>query len=182
MHPLDPVDVILRENRPEDYRALCSLLGAVFEEYRSRLDCEAFLAYLGDLAEGESAAADQILVAERAGLVVGTATYRCTRSDLPVARPNGWGTVRALAVAPAWRRRGIGRLLVEACITRARADRAQALCMNVPEALTPAFSFCQRLGFEPAGREHDRGCNPPAPYERTTVARAFCRRLVDAEE
>jgi GNAT superfamily N-acetyltransferase len=177
------VETILRPNRPEDYRALCSLLGAVFEEYRNELDCDTFLAYLGDMVDAESPAPGEILVAERAGVVVGTATYRRTRNAPSAPASRRWGTVRALAVRPEWRRRGIGRLLLETCVARARADGAHALYMHLPEAMVPAFSFSARLGFRPAPElDFTPPRSPLAPPDRPGVARAFCRRLIDVRE
>jgi putative acetyltransferase len=181
LQPISPVDVILRDNQPEDYRALCALLGAVFEEHRTHLDSEAFLAFLGGLVDGPSPGPGQILVAERAGLVVGTATYRRAGGDPPGPGPRRCSTVRALAVRPDWRRRGIGRLLLEACIARARADHALALCIDVPEAMAAGISFCRSLGFEEVPElVFDGTRDPAAMHDRAGVARAFCRRLIDA--
>jgi GNAT superfamily N-acetyltransferase len=181
VEPISPLDVILRENQPQDYRALCALLGAVFEEHRAHLDSDGFLAYLGGLVDGPSPAPGQILVAERAGLVVGTATYRRAGGDHRGPGPRGYSTVRALAVRPDWRRRGIGRLLLEACITRARADHAVAVCIDVPEAMAAGISFCRSLGFqEVPALFFDGTKDQAAGPDRAAVARAFCRRLIDA--
>src|SRR3954466_1338248 len=115
----DRVEILVRDNRPEDYAALCTLLGALFEEYRSQIDSRVFLAYLGDLVDGEMQRPARVLVAESGGEGGGTVTYR-PREGGQATPPAGLATLRALAVDGRWRRRGVGRLLIQRCIELAR--------------------------------------------------------------
>jgi ribosomal-protein-alanine N-acetyltransferase len=57
-----------------------------------------------------------------------------------------------LAVAKAWRRRGIGRALVEFCIARMRDEGAKRVFLEVRESNTGARAFYEALGFSQAGR------------------------------
>ena len=174
MPPCD-APILVRDNRPEDYAALCGLLGGVFEEFRGRVDSRVFLAYLGDVVDGAQPA--RILVAESGGQVVGTVTYRPAVSPHP-----GWASLRAFAVDSGWRRLGVGRLLLHQCIALAWADGIRVLCLHAPEAMDAALSFCWSLGFRstPALDYRVKGDCPEAPA-CGLVARAFCLPLVRGE-
>jgi predicted N-acetyltransferase YhbS len=178
----DRVEILVRDNRPEDYAALCTLLGALFEEYRSQIDSRVFLAYLGDLVDGEMQRPARVLVAESGGEVVGTVTYRPGEGDQATATA-GLATLRALAVGGDWRRRGVGRLLIQRCIDLARADGSRTLCLHAPEAMVAALSFCRSVGFQATPAldfRVKRDC--PEREDCGLVARAFCLPLVEERE
>lgn len=79
------------------------------------------------------------LVAAEAGDVVGYAA----------ALPGREATLSELVVAPAFRRRGHGRALVEATAERTGADR---LLVTTPAGDDAAVGFYRALGFEPDER------------------------------
>jgi len=58
------------------------------------------------------------------------------------------GEVRSLAVAPEYRKNGVGAKIVTALIDQARARRVSTVF-----ALTRAVTFFERLGFEVAAKE-----------------------------
>jgi ribosomal protein S18 acetylase RimI-like enzyme len=53
-----------------------------------------------------------------------------------------------VAVLPAYRRRGIARQLVQACLDYARERGAQAISLDVIDANLPAYELYKALGFE----------------------------------
>ena len=57
-----------------------------------------------------------------------------------------------LAVTPAWRRRGIGRRLMETALESAVLSGAQRVFLEVRESNAGARSFYSRLGFVESGR------------------------------
>lgn len=76
-------------------------------------------------------------------------------------RPVGFVMVRAaadeaeiltVAVAPAWRGRGIGRLMMDETIRRLYFMRVASLFLEVDEGNDPALSLYRRLGFREVGR------------------------------
>ena len=90
---------------------------------------------------------DTGFVAEAAGTPVGTAWYRFyARSAC------GYGFVDesvpelTIGVEAAWRRRGIGRALLEALLDGARAASVGSVSLSVEEA-NPALRLYERCGF-----------------------------------
>lgn len=76
-------------------------------------------------------------------------------------RPVGFVMVRAaadeaeiltVAVAPAWRGRGVGRLMMDETIRRLYFMRVASLFLEVDEGNGPALSLYRHLGFREVGR------------------------------
>jgi ribosomal protein S18 acetylase RimI-like enzyme len=93
-----------------------------------------------------------VLVAEVGGRIAGTITY------VPGPGPDAEGDdpdaaeIRMLAVDASVRGQGIGRLLVEACVARARADGRRRIALHTRAVMEHARRIYDRLGFrrEPA--------------------------------
>src|SRR5690606_32166427 len=65
------------------------------------------------------------------------------------------GEILTIAVAPAHRRLGIGRQLMDAVLRELYSARAEVLFLEVEEANTAALALYRRLGFHPvASRPH----------------------------
>lgn len=98
-----------------------------------------------------------LFIAVADDLAVGVGGFTPDIDDAP-----GLGRVRRLFVARAWRRRGVGRALVERAAEAAAATGATRLVLR---ARPEAFSFFEALGFRPdAGqaRTHSRVLSPEA--------------------
>jgi len=61
----------------------------------------------------------------------------------------GW--IPCLAVAPAWRRRGIASQLLKTAAAQAKSDGLHSVTMDVQTKNYPATRFCQTRGFRLAG-------------------------------
>jgi ribosomal-protein-alanine N-acetyltransferase len=74
------------------------------------------------------------------------------------------GEILTLGVAPAWRRRGIARLLIKDLIARAGAGGAQRLLLEVAADNTAALALYTSFGFERQGirRHYYRRAQGPA--------------------
>lgn len=86
--------------------------------------------------------------------------------------------ILTLAVAPAERRRGVGRRLVEAATARAAEAGARSLFLEVAEDNAAAVALYQACGFRPAGRRrgyYRRGEGPAA--DALILARDLAGRL-----
>ena len=95
-----------------------------------------------------------ILVAERAGLVVGWASLG------PHQERSGFrftGSV-ALYVDTMYRRQGIGGLLLKALLETARERRLHCLLAVIDSKNEPSLQLHQRQGFREAGTFREAGC------------------------
>ncbi len=91
------------------------------------------------------AAAEVVLVAVRAGALLGVVTAHVT----PVLhRPEPVGRLTALVVAEAARRRGVGRALVEAAEELVAARGCGLIEVTSNRRLVDAHAFYERLGYE----------------------------------
>lgn len=84
------------------------------------------------------------------GGVVALSWHRTLNADAPLAE------IDSLLVAPADRRRGIGRLLLKAGAQAARAAGCGALVCRVPDSDDSLRDFCVATGFGAAGGVYTR--------------------------
>lgn len=98
-----------------------------------------------------------ILIAERAGVAVGTVALMKHGDDDNFE-------LGKMAVAESERRNGIGAALMEAAIDEARRRGARAITLFSNTKLVPAMRLYEKFGFEqiPPG--------PDKPYEQANVA------------
>ena len=95
---------------------------------------------------------DGVLVAE---LADGIAGYVKLGPLFPLESARHVLEIKALAVSPAHRRRGVGRALMEAAIREARATGARRLNLRVLGHNTDARALYARCGFEVEGVLHE---------------------------
>jgi ribosomal-protein-alanine acetyltransferase len=84
-----------------------------------------------------------IWVAEEGGAVVGVVAARTIANEAEILN---------LAIAPAWRRRGIGRGLAEAAMGASRAAGAEHVFLEVRESNAEARAFYEGMLFTQTGR------------------------------
>lgn len=72
----------------------------------------------------------------------------------------GWADMMNLAVAPEYRRRGIGEELVQQLIRRLKANQVTCLTLEVRVSNLPAASLYEKLGFAEVGRRPNYYRNP----------------------
>ena len=135
----------IREILPSDYAAAGEVAVEGYREfYRERLG-----SYGDHLRDVESRARDAVvLVAIDEGMVSGVVTYVAdATSPFAQHQMESEASIRMLSVAPAHKRRGIGRALSVACIERARADGKRAVVLHADEIMIPARALYQSLGF-----------------------------------
>jgi GNAT superfamily N-acetyltransferase len=147
--PEPPGAVSVREAAAAEHQAVRGVLAAAYRQFDAVLPPAAFEGYLADLLDlGARSDASRLLVAEQAGRIVGTVTFfEDARDEGAFGWPAGWSGLRALGVDPSARRRGIGRLLMEACRDRARAAGATVLCLHTAAFMTAAVVLYEAMGF-----------------------------------
>jgi GNAT superfamily N-acetyltransferase len=141
--------LVIRLVREDELVVIADLFGPGLQGYRGRGADWIVNAYLAELLDVRSrfdvAETYVALVDER---VVGSvAFYPDVVLEGWSNLPSGWAGFRALVVHPDARGRGVGRLLVERCLVRARAVGAAALGIHTIDLLDDAVRLYERLGF-----------------------------------
>ena len=98
-----------------------------------------------------------IFMAERDGEVIGCVAL--------IAMADGCYEVAKMTVTEAARGTGLGRLLMQACIDKARADGAPRLYLETNSSLAPALGLYRAMGFV----DLDPAMRPPSDYARCDV-------------
>lgn len=134
-------------------------LAAIFELLaESGLPCDGLADHVG-----------AALVARAAGEVVGSAAIELY---------GGAGLLRSVAVAPAWRGRGLGRELTAAALDLARARGVERIYLLT----TTAETYFPRLGFAPIERgEVDAAVQVSAEFTGACPASAAVLRMALAD-
>jgi len=93
------------------------------------------------------------LVAELGEKIVGYAIVEMTRDEDPW-RPKLKirGHIQNLAVDPRFRRRGIGRKLIEAILSLLREQGVESVWLETRESNSTARAFYSKIGFKEEGR------------------------------
>ncbi len=137
-----PLPIVLRPLRTGDIGWVTQRQALLYErEYAWDWTFEGLVArILGDFVAGFDAAREDAWIAELEGAVVGS-VFLMRSSDPATAR------LRLLYVEPHARGHGIGRLLVDACIARARAIGYRTLTLWTNDVLVAARAIYQAAGF-----------------------------------
>ncbi len=140
------MSVVVRPARPDELVAVGELTLAAYAADNGMPREHPYAAVLLDAAARDRAAA--LLVAtDSDDHLLGTVTY--VSPGTPFAEIGGpdEAEVRTLAVAPAARGRGVGRLLSDECVRRARAEGCSAVVLSSGTWMTAAHRLYERMGF-----------------------------------
>ena len=105
--------------------------------------------YALELADAAARAANaELWVAADGPLLLGTVTYCPPGSpNRELATSPDQAEFRMLAVSPSARRRGVGRMLVQHCITRSRELGQREMVLSSLDRMTSAHTLYAALGF-----------------------------------
>ena len=182
VHPAGPFDrrsvrasvlkppVAMRDFLPADSAQVDALGIAAFEQYQHFYnDWPALrerIAHLSSLAEH-----GEIVDAEIDGRIVGSVAYIGPgKPKSPFYQPQ-WAVMRMLVVAPEAQGHGIGRMLADECIGRARRDKAGVFALHTSEMMKVALPMYLRMGFA-------RHASAPTTYG---VAYAVYTKILDPD-
>jgi putative acetyltransferase len=151
--PSSPESITIVTFRPEHAEAFYRLNRAWLDEHGLYEPADEV-----QLADPQGAVIDAggtVFIAERGGVVVGTAAIA----------PHGPGEVELLkvTVAEGARGSGLGRRLVDVCIARAREMGVHTMILVSSSRLQPALRLYERMGFTP------RPMPSPMPYDTADV-------------
>ena len=139
----------LREARPDELDAIGEMMVAAYAEFTPPNPPPVWRVYEDEIRDVRSRlAAATLIVAEDAGGLVGAVTYYPDATkETNTAWPASWAVFRLLAVHPAARGRGIGRLLTDECIRRARTAGSAAIGLHTTQLMNVARAMYERMGF-----------------------------------
>lgn len=146
------MSVAVRPAQPSEYAAVGALTAEAYrvdgllEAHDHPVD-DTYEVQLRDAAR-RAAEAELWVATDDAGAVLGTVTWCPPRSRWrQLARAEDQAEFRMLSVAPAGRRRGVARALVEACLDRARRDGMTEVVIWSHPLMLGADALYGRLGF-----------------------------------
>ena len=140
--------ITIRPAHSGDHARLRALLIASYVEYHDAVPAHVFAAYLADLVDLDRRADfGELLVAEHDGAIVGTATFYADATDDGLSWPASTASVRAVAVHPSARGKGVGQALLEACIERAERQGRRQLCLHTAPFMAAAVRMYEAAGF-----------------------------------
>lgn len=100
--------------------------------------------YFAQLVTGDDS---DVIVAEVSGEIVGYAVLLHRHAARDMLVPRTYAHIENFGVSAAYRREGIGRQLIEACVVRAREHGATSLELDCWEANQEAIAFYTSLGM-----------------------------------
>ena len=141
--------LLLREARSDELDGVSLLLRDAYQQYENFLPQESWKFYVADMMDVRGRLNEaQLIVAELDGQLAGTVTlYLVVGHSSQGGWPGGWAGIRLLAVHPAYRRRGIGRALMEECIRRCRHRGIATIGLHTTEMMNVARRMYERMGF-----------------------------------
>lgn len=139
----------LREARPDELDAIGEMMVVAYAEFTPPNPPPLWRAYEDEIRDVRSRlTAATLIVAEDAGQLVGAVTYYPDATkETNISWPASWAVFRLLALHPGARGRGIGRLLTEECIHRARAASSAAIGLHTTQLMHVARAMYERMGF-----------------------------------
>jgi ribosomal protein S18 acetylase RimI-like enzyme len=147
--------VRVRPVRPDEYEEAGAVTALAYREFMpADGDWGGYEKRLADVAGRATRAL--VLVADLDGSIAGTATLELDQrinpdSEQPPLQADE-AHLRMLGVHPDHRQRGIGRLLVDACIAHARARGNRRLTLETTERMVGARAMYEGMGFIFCGR------------------------------
>lgn len=150
----------IEEATPDDRIAIAHLNVWAYREFSNELGAEVWPGVVKTLTAiaPASETATFLVTRDQDGLL-GSVAYR-PPGWAPAPLPAAWASIDLLAVAPSARNQGVGRALVQACLDRAAADRAETIGAKVDGLMNAAQVLFSRLGFHKEQGLAKKGLQP----------------------
>lgn len=154
------MDITIRPARADDLDAVARVLCAAFEPYRwaasTPAEREALDRHLTEVADvGSIVGESELFVASAADRIVGAAMLEPPNRPGPPLPgpcakpwPRAWASLRRLGVEPAYRGRGVGSMLVDARLARARELGATAALLHTSPIFAVVHGMVGRHGWQ----------------------------------
>lgn len=147
--------VTVRDALVDDFESARDVLRAGYMQYATAFPVENWGPYLENILDIEGRSDSSVLiVAEIDGRIVGCVSYYPAGAETYYPSPTytqhwppEWASFRLLAVDPVTRGQGVGRILTEACIERARTEGAPVIGLHTTKEMDIARAMYERRGF-----------------------------------
>lgn len=150
----------IEEATPDDRIAIAHLNVWAYREFSNELGAEVWPGVVKTLtAIAPASETTTFLVSRDEDGLLGSVAYR-PPGWAPAPLPAAWASIDLLAVAPSARNQGVGRSLVQACLDRAAADRAETIGATVNGLMNAAQVLFSGLGFHKEQGLAKRGVQP----------------------
>jgi ribosomal protein S18 acetylase RimI-like enzyme len=152
----------IREAGAEELDEVETLVKTAYREFQPLMPAAAWNRWMENISETLHGAAGVVLVAEDQGRISGAVKFYPDAAQAHLGQwPTGAASMRLLAVPPASRGRGYGRLLTQACLNRARDLAIPTIFLYTGTFMAAARQLYEKLGFQRAP-ELDRDPGPIA--------------------
>jgi ribosomal protein S18 acetylase RimI-like enzyme len=152
----------LRPAEAEELDQVEDLVKAAYREFQPLMPAAVWNGWMDNITQTLQAPEGVVLVAEGQGRIQGAVKFYPDAGQAHQGQwPIGAASIRLLAVAPASRGRGYGRLLTQACIERAREFAIPTIFLYTGTFMAAARRLYEQLGFKRAP-EFDRDPGPIA--------------------
>jgi GNAT superfamily N-acetyltransferase len=149
----DANGLLIRQARYDDKGAIQDVTLEAYQEYSAYVSPRQWQEYRANILETlDDVETEMQLVAEIDGAIVGSVFILpaglLTENPAKGENQPEFPEVRLLAVKPAYRERGIGKALMEACILQARQAGERALTLHTTDLMQTAKQMYERMGFQ----------------------------------
>ena len=155
-------DIRIREAGAEELDEVENLVKTAYREFQPLMPEAVWNRWMENISETIHSPDGVMLVADRQGRIEGAVKFYADAGQAHQGQwPAGAGLIRLLAVSPASRGRGYGRLLTQACLKRARELKIPTIFLYTGTFMAAARHLYENLGFKRAP-EFDRDPGPIA--------------------
>jgi len=136
----------LRDYESSDAENLNRIVVSAFDQFRDHY--EDWPAMLAGLSKTSAlSASSEIIIAELEDQFAGAVAYFGPNSQKASFFDQRWPIIRMLVVDPAFRGKGIGRVLSNECIARAKRDGSPVIALHTSPIMSIALPMYMKMGF-----------------------------------
>ena len=136
----------LRDYESADAENLNRIAVSAFDQFRDHY--EDWPAMLAGLSKTSAlSASSEIIIAELEDQFAGAVAYFGPNSQKASFFDQRWPIIRMLVVDPAFRGKGIGRVLSNECIARAKRDGSPVIALHTSPIMSIALPMYMKMGF-----------------------------------
>ena len=136
----------LRDYESADAENLNRIAVSAFDQFRDHY--EDWPAMLAGLSKTSAlSASSEIIIAELEDQFAGAVAYFGPNSQKASFFDQRWPIIRMLVVDPAFRGQGIGRVLSNECIARAKRDGSPVIALHTSPIMSIALPMYMKMGF-----------------------------------